>query len=200
MACVERLAGERQSQEDRMDDSAAITIISGCPGTGKTTLSRVLASTEPAGLHLITDTFYHFPAHPLDPTTPESHAQNTTIITAIGRAAAAFVEGGYKVFLDGVVGPWFLPTLLHEWDDGVRVDYVILQATLAEELARVLQRDGPATRARVCAMHEAFAKKVAGYARHCIDTTARSAEAVRAEFLRRRGGGEFLLDTRVVMP
>jgi cytidylate kinase len=174
---------------------ASITIISGCPGTGKTTLSRALAQAEPAGLHLLTDTFYHFPAHPLDPTTPESHAQNTTIITAIGRAAAAFVEGGYEVFLDGVVGPWFLPTLLHEWDSGTRVEYVILQATLAEELARVLWRDGPATRQRVCAMHAAFAK-VEGYARHCIDTTARSAPAVYAEFLRRRGGGEFLLDTR----
>jgi cytidylate kinase len=179
---------------------ASITIISGCPGTGKTTLSRALAQAEPAGLHFITDTFYHFPAHPLDPTTPESHAQNTTIITAIGRATAAFVEGGYDVLLDGVVGPWFLPTLLREWDAGVRVEYVILQATLAEELARVLRRDGPATRARVYAMHEAFAKKVAGYARHCIDTTARAAEAVRAEFRQRRGSGDFYLDTRVGMP
>jgi cytidylate kinase len=174
---------------------ASITIISGCLGTGKTTLSRALAQAEPAGLHLITDTFYHFPAHPLDPTTPESHAQNTTILTAIGRAAAAFVEGGYDVFLDGVVGPWFLPTLLHEWDADVRVEYVILQATLAEELARVLRRDGPATRGRVYAMHEAFAK-VQGYARHCLETTARTAGAARAEFLQRRGSGDFLLDTR----
>jgi cytidylate kinase len=178
---------------------ASITIISGCPGTGKTTLSRALAQAEPAGLHLISDTFYHFPAHPLDPTTPESHAQNTTILTAIGRAAAAFVEGGYEVFLDGVVGPWFLPTLLREWHAETRVEYVILQATLAEELARVLWRDGPATRQRVSAMHEAFAK-VEGYARHCINTTARSAQAVHAEFLRRRGGGEFLLDTRGMRP
>jgi cytidylate kinase len=178
---------------------ASITIISGCPGTGKTTLSRALACAAPAGLHLITDTFYHFPAHPLDPTTPESHAQNTTIITAIGRAAGAFVEGGYDVFVDGVVGPWFLPTLLHEWDAGVDVEYVILRATLEEELARVLQRDGPATRARVYAMHEAFAH-VAGYTRNCLETTARSAEAVRTEFLQRRLSGAFLLDTRVVRP
>jgi hypothetical protein len=28
-----------------------------------------------------------------------------TIIRAIGRATAAFAEGGYTVFLDGVVGP-----------------------------------------------------------------------------------------------
>jgi hypothetical protein len=96
-----------------------------------------------------------------------------------------------------VVGPWFLPTLLHEWHAETRVEYVILRATLAEELARVLWRDGPATRQRVSAMHTAFAK-VAGYARHYIETTACSAEAVHAEFLQRRGSGEFLLDTRGV--
>jgi cytidylate kinase len=180
---------------------ASITIISGGLGTGKTTLSRALAYATPAGLHLITDTFYHFPAYPLDPTTSESHAQNTTIMTAIGRAAGAFVEGGYDVFLDGVVGPWFLPTLLRACDAGAGagVEYVILQATLEEALARVLRRDGPATRARVYAMHEAFAA-VEGYAKHCIDTTARSAEAVRAEFLQRRRNGEFLLDPRIVLP
>jgi cytidylate kinase len=174
---------------------ASITIISGCPGTGKTTLSRALADAEGAGLHLVTDTFYHFPAHPLDPTTPASHAQNTTIMRAIGRATAAFVEGGYDVFVDGVIGPWFLPTLLIEWSAVLRVEYVILQATLAEELARVLRRDGPATQARVQAMHKAFAER-GGDARHVIETTGRSAAAVRAEYIQRHHRRDFLLDTR----
>lgn len=177
---------------------ASITIVSGCLGTGKTTLSKALAQAEPAGLHLVTDTFYQFPAHPLDPTTPQSHAQNTTIMKAIGRATAAFVEGGYDVFLDGVVGPWFLPTLLHEWDAVARVEYVILRATLEEELARVLRRDGPATSARVYAMHKAFAH-VEGYTKHYIETTARSAEEVRAEYLQRCRRGEFLLDSRLLV-
>jgi len=109
------------------------------------------------------------------------------------------VEGGYDVFLDGVVGPWFLPTLLHEWNAVARVAYVILHATLAEAQARVLRRDGPATRARVHAMHEAFAD-VGGYAQHCIETTARSAEEVRVEFIKRRRRGEFLLDPRILLP
>jgi cytidylate kinase len=177
---------------------AAITIVSGCLGTGKTTLSSALAHAEPAGLHCFTDTFYQFPAHPLDPTTPESHAQNTTIMKAIGRATAAFVEGGYDVFLDGVVGPWFLPTLLREWNAVTRVEYVILRTTLEEALARVLRRDGPATSARVYAMHEAFAD-VEGYEKHVIETTARSAEEVRAECIQRRRREEFLLDTRLLV-
>jgi cytidylate kinase len=178
---------------------ASMTIISGGLGTGKTALSRALAQAESAGLHLLTDTFYLFPAHPLDPTTEEAHAQNTTIMRAIGRAAAAFVEGGYTVFLDGVVGPWFLPTLLHAWDTEIRVEYVILQATLAEALARVLRRDGPATQARVYTMHEAFAE-LTGYARHSIETTGRSAEDVRTEYRERHHRGEFWLDQRALLP
>jgi len=178
---------------------ASIMIISGCLGTGKTTLSKALAHAAPAGLHLVTDTFYHFPAHPLDPTTEEAHAQNTTIMRAIGRAAAAFVEGGYAVFLDGVIGPWFLPTLLREWDAVARMEYVILRATLEEELARVLRRDGPATQTRVYNMHDAFAE-LAGYAKHVIETTGRLPEEVRAECLYRRCRYEFLLDTKVWVP
>jgi len=64
---------------------AAITIISGCLGTGKTVLSQALAHAEPAGLHFVTDAFYEFPAHALDPTTEAAHGQNATIMTAIGR-------------------------------------------------------------------------------------------------------------------
>jgi cytidylate kinase len=177
---------------------ASITIISGCLGTGKTTLAKALADAEPAGLHFVTDTFYHFPAHPLDPTTAEAHAQNATIMRAIGRAAAAFVEGGYEVFLDGVIGPWFLPTLLREWNAVAHVEYVILRATLAEELARVLRRDGPATQTRVYNMHDAFAD-LAGYAQHIIETTGRLPEDVRAEYLSRRRRYAFVLDTTIVV-
>lgn len=178
---------------------ASITIISGCLGTGKTTLCKALAQDAPAGVHLVSDTFYLFPAHPLDPTTPEAHEQNVTIMKALGRAAAAFAEGGYDVFFDGIVGPWFLSTLVSEWDTVPRVEYVILRATLEEELARVLKRDGPATSVRVHNMHEAFSD-LEGYEKHTIETTRRSTEEVRAEFLKRRQRREFVLDSNNLIP
>ena len=177
---------------------ASIMIISGCLGTGKTTLSRALAQAAPTGLHFVTDTFYQFPAHPLDPTTDEAHTQNTTIIRAVGRAASAFVEGGYEVFLDGVIGPWFLPTLLREWDAGIPVEYVILRASLAEELARVWRRDGPATQTRVYNMHDAF-EDLAKYEQHVIETTGRVPEEVYATCLARRHRQEFVLNTAHVV-
>jgi uncharacterized protein YndB with AHSA1/START domain/cytidylate kinase len=168
----------------------SILVVSGGLGTGKTTLARALAQAEPTGLHLATDAFYEFPAHLVEPTTSESHEQNATIMKAIGRAAAAFAEGGYDVVLDGIVGPWFLPTLLEEWTNVARVDYVILRATLVEAFARVLRRDGPATSHRVHAMHEAF-EEAEGYAGHVLETTGRSAEQVRAELIARRRAGGF---------
>jgi hypothetical protein len=79
------------------------------------------------------------------------------------------------------------------------VEYVILRATLEEELARVLRRDGPATQTRVYNMHDAFAE-LAGYAKHVIETTGRLPEEVRAECLYRRRRYEFLLDTKVWVP
>jgi hypothetical protein len=141
---------------------------------------------------------YQFPTHPLDPTTEEAHAQNTTIMRAIGRAAAAFAEGGYEVLLDGVVGPWFLPTWVGEWDAVTRVEYVLLRATLAEALVRVLRQDSPATHTRVSTMHDAFAD-LAGYVQHLIETTGQVPEDVQAACLTRRRH-EFVLDTQGLVP
>ena len=176
---------------------ASITIISGGLGAGKTTLSSALAHAAPAGLHLITDVFYTFPAYPVDPTTEEAHTQNTTIIKAIGRAAAAFAEGGYDVVLDGVVGPWFLPTLLGEWPHPIDVAYVILQARLDVALARVLGRDGTATQTQVRHMHEAFAD-LGSYPGHVIETSDQLPEAVCAAFIQRRRTGAFMVDRNTV--
>jgi len=65
----------------------AIIIVSGCPGSGKTTLARSLARSHPRGLHLRSDVFYGFPVALVDPTRPESHEQNAVIIRAVARSA-----------------------------------------------------------------------------------------------------------------
>ena len=48
---------------------ASILIVSGSPGTGKTTVSAALANAAPHGLHLASDSFYRFPVRLVDPTT-----------------------------------------------------------------------------------------------------------------------------------
>ena len=149
---------------------ASVTIVSGCPGAGKTTLARALATSTPVGLHLDSDVFYSFPALRLDPTTPESRQQNTVILAAVGSAAAAFFDGGYDVIIDGVVGPWLLPTVREAVGLRTPLPYVLLRVDMDVALARVRDRDGRGASARVAHMHLAFSE-LRAHESHVVDTT-----------------------------
>lgn len=172
---------------------AALTIISGSPGAGKTTLCARLAKGKERGLHVPSDLFYSFPAKPIDPTLPESEAQNTAIIRALGAVAASFLESGYEVFLDGIVGPWFLPTLLDEIPSGFSVAYLLLTVTENEALDRVRAREGRGMSARVLSTRSAFAK-ASGYEGHMLDTTSLDPDSLYRVVEDRLSNGHFRID------
>jgi hypothetical protein len=121
--------------------------------------------------------FYGFPAEPIEPTRRESHHQNTVIMRALARSARAFAEGGYRVVLDGVIGPWFLPTLRGELSGGPTVSYVVLRAPEAEALRRVSERQGPGASARVRQMVSALTD-LGAFQAHAVDTVGRTVEEV----------------------
>lgn len=173
---------------------APIVIVSGCPGAGKSTLSRRLAQNEPHGLHLDSDLFYGFPAHPIDPATPEAHAQNAVTMRALARAAGAYAEGGYQVFWDGVVGPWFLPLIREELGGSPRLAYVVLRTSEAEAVARVRARDGAGPSARVRTMHAAFAQ-LGELAAHAVETSGRRRRDVWEEVRAGLKEARFALDS-----
>ncbi|MEE8509367.1 MAG: AAA family ATPase, partial [Myxococcota bacterium] len=89
----------------------------------------------------------------------------------------AFAEGGYHVFLDGVIGPWFLPVLRAELSGGPSVSYLVLRVPESEALRRVHDRQGPGASARVRQMVSAFAE-LGALRDHAVDTEKRSAEEV----------------------
>ncbi len=163
-----------------------ITVVSGTPGSGKTTLAATLAAAHSNGVHLETDVFFDFLSHSIDPSTPASRRQNEVIVSSYCAAAGAFAEGDYRVFVDGVIGPWWLDDLRGYLPS---FDYVLLHADLATTLERVearrVSRQASASARIVKAMHPQFERVLDQYARHVVDTTAFTPDDVVAAYYER---------------
>ena len=171
---------------------AILTIVSGSPGSGKTTLCSRLAKSTPRGLHIPSDIFYSFPGNPINPTLPEARSQNASIIRALGASSAAFLASGYDVFLDGIVGPWFLPTLLEEIPHDFAVAYLLLTIDQQEALERVRGREGRGLSDKVRSTRSSF-DEATEYRNRMLDTTDQDADMV-FQFVRERLSlGEFQL-------
>jgi len=173
----------------------SLLVLTGCPGAGKTAVAAQLAAASPRGVHVVGDAFHAFLAHPVPPVLPESHAQNEVVVDACVRAAAAYAAGGYRVVLEGIFGPWFLPRMapvLLEF--GLAADYAVLRPSLTDALRRAGGRaETPAPEAVVRHMHRAFAT-LGPFEPFVLDVTGCDVETVAAELRGRRRAGGLRLD------
>lgn len=83
-----------------------IIVITGAPGTGKTTTASVVAkeSDLEKSVHMHTDDFYHYLSKgAIPPHLPESNEQNLIVIEAFLEAAKRYARGGYDVIVDGMI-------------------------------------------------------------------------------------------------
>lgn len=120
-----------------------IIIITGSPGTGKTTISSVIAEKTDfeKSVHMHTDDFYHYLSKgAIPPHLPQSNEQNLIVIEAFLNAAKRFVCGGYDVIVDGIVGPWFLEPWRNVAREGYEVHYIILRASKEMTMKRAVER------------------------------------------------------------
>ncbi|MDJ0785989.1 MAG: AAA family ATPase [Myxococcota bacterium] len=169
-----------------------VVLVSGCPGCGKTSLSAVLAKREALGFHLVSDHYYEFVAHKIDPTKPESRAQNEAIMRALAASSAELARSGYAVFLDGVIGPWMLPEY-RPFLAELPTHYVVLEAPEPDALRRVRERDGPGLSPIVRHMHRQFAD-LGPFAGHAVASPEGALDAVADEVATRLAAGELALD------
>jgi predicted kinase len=121
-----------------------VLIITGPPGSGKSTTARLVAERFGRAVCLESDWFWTtiVTGH-IAPWRPEADAQNRAVLRALGEAAAVMAGAGYAVVLEGIVGPWYLelvaePLARH----GVETHYTVLRPDQAVTLARARSRVG----------------------------------------------------------
>ncbi len=123
-------------------------IVSGPPGSGKTTVSAALALSYERGVHLESDWFFRsIRSGFVAPWLPEAHGQNAAVMVAAADAAAAYADAGYTVVWDGIVGPWFLGLIARRLSAReISVQYLVLRPKRVTASHRVRDRgDTPET-------------------------------------------------------
>ncbi len=155
-----------------MSTSGEVVIVSGPPGSGKTTVAAALAGAVDRGVHLESDWFYrNIVAGFVAPYLPEALAQNTAVMDVAADAAAGYADAGYLVVWDGIVGPWFLDRVARRFTArGVRLRYLVVRAERDVALARVRDRDGTLETSGAETMWDQFAD-LGEFEPHVVDSS-----------------------------
>jgi predicted kinase len=196
--CDRNVQPTKPAASERSDEQAGpvtseaggrVIIITGPPGAGKTTVCRTLATEGgfERAVHLHTDDFFHAIRRGyVEPWRAGSERQNEIVTDVIVAAATTYARGGYVVFVDGIVGPWFLDRYqAAAARDGLDLDYVVLRPDEATTKERARARADHALRASgpVVTMHRAFAD-LGTYEAHVVDTSRQTAAETVASVAR----------------
>ncbi len=170
-----------------------ILILTGTPGSGKTTTAKALAAEGgSAKVHLHSDDFWHFIKNgAVAPYLPEAHQQNAVVIDVLAQAAEGYAKGGFFVIVDGIVGPWFLAPFTTL---GVALHYVVLRPPLEVAIRRCQDRGGDTLTdpEPIAALHRQLSD-LGELERHAIDIGDQAREQTFATVVEALRGGTFRL-------
>lgn len=173
-----------------------VVILSGPSGAGKSSVAEALAQRYDRTVHLETDLLFRAVRMGyIHPMLPESDRQNRMIARAAARAASAFAQELFAVFIDGVIGPHLLPIYVDELRVAAApVHFVLLMPSVDESLLRVAPR--PADRRMIEAEHRELHRQFSEHGEFggcVIDNTGMTADETADLVLEACGRGDCLV-------
>ena len=182
--------------------SAPLLLLTGSPGTGKTTVAPLVADRHEPSVCLDLDWFFaKLRRGALEPWRAEAHAQNRTVLHAAAEASSTFAADGYVCVAEGILYPFMLDLFAESAAArGVSLHYAVLRAPIGIVQQRVVDRlvepqhaGALADAAVVDDLWTQFERQ--GLAeRHLVDAGRRGPQQVAEEIDRRFRAGEFRLE------
>jgi predicted kinase len=182
---------------------AALLLLTGSPGCGKSTVAPLVADRHEPSVCLDLDWFFaKLRRGAIDPWREEAHSQNRVVLHAAAEAAAAFAGGGYLTVADGILYPFMLDLFATACTrNGVALHYAVLRAPIEVVHQRVQDRRREPQHAHALAdavvVEDLWAQfeRQGVEERHLVDVGARRPEEIAGEIDRRLQAGEFRLES-----
>jgi broad-specificity NMP kinase len=177
-----------------------LLLLTGSPGSGKTTVAPLVADLRPRSACLDLDWFFaKLRSGAMAPWAPEAHEQNRVVLGAAAAALAAFVAGGYDTVGEGIIYPFMVDLFADACEPlGITVHYAVLRAPVAVVQQRVQGRRSEPEHVGALAdpavvgdlWHQFELHGIAE--RHRVDVATRSPADIAAEIDQRARAGDFV--------
>ncbi|HVT42010.1 MAG TPA: AAA family ATPase [Acidimicrobiales bacterium] len=180
---------------------APLLLLTGSPGTGKTTVAPLVADRHDPSACLDLDWFFaKLRRGAVEPWKEAAHEQNRVVLGAAASAVAAFARGGYFTVAEGILYPFMLDLFSAACAPfGVDLAYAVLRAPMDVVQQRVQDRRAEPQHAEAlddAGVVEDLWSQFERHGvdeRHRVDSGARAPEGVAEEIDRRLGAGDFRL-------